>query len=392
MAPVSVTQLSGLLERLVSFATDSPIVAVGIVVLVLAGLVVGVSLLRRYLRPPGKKFENALEGPEKIAVLMHPNPDPDAMASALGVAEIADRAGTESELYYPGQISHQENRAFRTVLEMEATNVSSVAGIDGEVVLVDHNDPRGIQSAERITPYAVVDHHPGDGVGRAHTDVRTDYGACATIVTEYLRELGFEAPDADNGDGDPERPLPASVATGLMYGIQTDTNNLTKGCSPAEFDASAYLYEAIDENALDRIANPSADAEVLDTKATAINERELKAPFAVADVGTVSNLDAIPQAADELLGLEGVQAVVVFGDEADADTIHVSGRSQDDRLHMGEALESAVDDIPMADAGGHARMGGGTLSIPHMRGLREDSGLTRQEFKNRIFAALSGKV
>jgi nanoRNase/pAp phosphatase (c-di-AMP/oligoRNAs hydrolase) len=392
MARVPVTQLSGLFDRLVSFATDSPILAAGIVVLVLAALVIGVSLLRRYLRPPGKKFKNALESPEKVAVLMHPNPDPDAMASALGVAEIADRAGTESELYYPGQISHQENRAFRTVLEMEATNISSVAGIDGEVVLVDHNDPRGIQSAERINPYAVVDHHPGDGVGRAHTDIRTEYGACATIITEYFQDLGFEAPDADNGDSDPERPLPSNIATGLMYGILTDTNDLTSGCSSAEFDASAYLYDAIDENALDRIANPSSDAEALDTKATAINERELRSPFAVADVGSVSNLDAIPQAADELVGLEGVQAVVVFGDEEGADKIHVSGRSRDDRLHMGEALESVVEDIPMTDVGGHARMGGGTLSIPHMKGLREDSGLTREEFKDRIFAALSGEI
>jgi len=392
MARVWVTQVSGLLDRVVSFAEGSPAVAAGIVVLVLAGLVIGASLLRRYLRPPGRKFEAALGEPEKVAVLMHPNPDPDAMASALGVAAIADRAGTEAELYYPGQIRHQENRAFRTVLAMEATNVSSVAGIDGEVVLVDHNEPRGIQSAGRITPYAVVDHHPGDGVGKAHTDVRTEYGACATIITEYFQELGYEAPDADDGDGDPKRPLPANVATGLMYGIQADTNNLTKGCSPAEFDASAYLYDAIDENALDRIANPSADAEVLDTKATAITERELKAPFAIADVGSVSNLDAIPQAADELLGLEGVQAVVVFGDEEGADTIHVSGRSRDDRVHMGEALESVVEDIPMADAGGHARMGGGQLSIPHMKGLREDSGLTREEFKERVLAALSGEI
>jgi nanoRNase/pAp phosphatase (c-di-AMP/oligoRNAs hydrolase) len=392
MVRMPVALVSGLSDRLVSFAVESPILAAGIVVLVIAGLVIGFSLLRRYLRPPGKRFESALAEPEKVAILMHPNPDPDAMASALGVAAMADRAGTESDLYYPGQIRHQENRAFRTVLAMDATNVSSVAQIDGEVVLVDHNEARGIQSAERITPYAVVDHHPGGGVGRAHTDVRTEYGACATIITEYFRELGYEAPDADNGEGDPERPLPANVATGLMYGIQADTNNLTKGCSPAEFDASAYLYDAIDENALDRIANPSADAEVLETKATAINERELKSPFAVADVGSVSNLDAIPQAADELVGLEGVQAVVVFGDEEGADTINVSGRSRDDRVHMGEALESVVDDIPMADAGGHARMGGGTLSIPHMKGLREESGLTREEFKNRIFAALSGEI
>ncbi|MFB6229340.1 MAG: bifunctional oligoribonuclease/PAP phosphatase NrnA [Halobacteriales archaeon] len=392
MARAPVTQLSGLLDRLVSFAGDSPLLAAAIVVLVLVGLAVAAFLLRRYLRPSGRKFRRAIADLDEIAVLMHPNPDPDAMSTALGVAHIADGVDTDATLYYPGQIRHQENRAFRTVLEMEATNVSSSAEIDGEVVLVDHNEPRGIQAAGRITPYAVVDHHPGGGAGTEYTDVRTEYGACATIIAEYFQDLGFEPDNAEDGSSDPDQRLPTNIATGLMYGIQSDTNNLTKGCSPAEFSASAYLYEAVDGNLLDRIANPSVDAEVLDTRAKAITERELRSPFAIADVGSVSNLDAIPQAADELLGLEGVEAVVVFGDDDDSETIHVSGRSRDDRVHMGEALESVVDDIPMAQAGGHARMGGGQLSIPHMKGLREDSGLTREEFRDRVFAALSGEI
>lgn len=392
MARLLVTQISGLIDRLVSFAGDSPILAAGIAILVLLGLAAAVFLLRRYIRPSGRKFERTLADLDEVAVLMHPNPDPDAMSTALGVAHIADGVDTDSTLYYPGQIRHQENRAFRTVLDMEATNISSSAEIDGEVVLVDHNEPRGIQAAGRINPYAVVDHHPGGGAGTAYTDVRTEYGACATIIAEYLQDLGFEPEDAEDGSADPERRLPTNIATGLMYGIQSDTNNLTKGCSSAEFSASAYLYGAVDGNLLDRIANPSADAEVLDIKARAITERELRSPFAIADVGSVSNLDAIPQAADELLGLEGVEAVVVFGNDEGSETIHVSGRSRDDRVHMGEALETVVDDIPMAEAGGHARMGGGQLSIPHMKGLREDSGLTREEFKDRIFSALSGEI
>ena len=392
MVEATVIQVSGLVDGLVSFAGDNPVLAIAILVLVLVGLAAAVFLLRRYLRPSGRKFERTIADLEEVAILMHPNPDPDAMSAALGVAHIADGVDTDATLYYPGQIRHQENRAFRTVLEMEATNVSSSAELEGEVILVDHNEPRGLQAAERITPYAVVDHHPGGGIGTAYTDVRTEYGACATIIAEYFHDLGFEPDDAEDGSSDPERRLPANIATGLMYGIQSDTNNLTKGCSSAEFSASAYLYGAVDGNLLDRVANPSADAEVLDTKAKAITGRDLRSPFAIADVGSVSNLDAIPQAADELLGLEGVEAVVVFGDDDDSETIHVSGRSRDDRVHMGEALESVVDDIPMAQAGGHARMGGGQLSIPHMKGLREDSGLTREEFKDRVFSALSGEI
>jgi len=390
MPRVPVVQLSGAVDRATAFVTENPALAVALIVLVLVSLAVATLLIRRYLRPPGVRFERAIADVERISILMHPDPDPDAMAAAFATELIADRVGTEHELWYAGQIGH-ENRAFLNVLEMQADPIDSASDLAGEVVLVDHNQPRGeFHGVESITPYAVVDHHPGDGTGTEHTDVRPEYGACATIFAAYADDVGLVAAGNGADDVDPEDRLPSPVAAGLMYGILTDTENLTKGCSPAEFSASAYLYDAVDRSLLDRIANPAVDAEVLDVKAEAIREYELRAPFAVADVGSVSNTDAIPQAADELLGLEGVQAVVVLGDKDG--TLHVSGRSQDDRVHMGNTLAAVVEDIPMADAGGHARMGGGQLSIPHMQGLREDSGVSRDEFTQLVFDALSGEV
>ena len=353
-------QRSGLPARATSFAAENPL----LVVALLAGSIIvfaGVALLiRRLRRTPGEQFRRALADLEEVTVLMHPNPDPDAMAAALGTAHLAESAGADATLRYPGQIRHQENRAFRTVLEMDAKDVESADELEEEVVLVDHNEPRGFRGSERVEAYAVVDHHPGGGSGREHTDVRPEYGACATIIAEYTDELGLEPRDPESGNGAGEDDLPAPIATGLLYGILADTNRLTRGCSPAEFAASAYLYDGVDEDSLDRIANPAVDAEVLDTKARAIT------------------------------ALEGVSAVVVYGDKDEM--IHLSGRSRDDRVHMGEALSAVVEDIPMADAGGHARMGGGQLSVPHMEGLREGSGLSREELNERIFEALSGEV
>ena len=118
-------------------------------------------------------------------------------------------------------------------------------------------------------------------------------------------------------------------------------------------------------------------------------DRSREVPFAVADVGEVHTVDAIPVAAEELLALEGVSAVVVIG-ELDG-MLHLSGRSRDDRLHMGDALKHVVEDIPMSSAGGHARMGGGQISITHMEGLRPDSGITREELSDRLFEAMSGE-
>ncbi|ELY94374.1 phosphoesterase RecJ domain-containing protein [Natrialba chahannaoensis JCM 10990] len=358
-----------------------------LLILAIAGLGLGGWwLVRWFRRPPGVRLQRVLTDYDDVTVLMHPNPDPDAMACAMGIAAIANDVGTETTLQYPGEIRHQENRAFRTVLGLDVDQIASSSELESDaVVLVDHNTARGFTGAQTVEPVAVVDHHPGNGTGTKFTDVRTEYGAASTTVVEYLEELGaVTETDDENG-----LTLTAELATGLLYGIQSDTNHLTNGCSGAEFDACAYLFSEIDEDLLERIANPQVSDDVLQIKATAITEKRIEGPFAICDVGTISNTDAIPQAADELMHLEGVTAVVVYG-ESDG-TIHLSGRSRDDRVHMGETLRHAVNDIPMANAGGHARMGGGQISVDHMRGLGPSDGVDKAEFEERLFAALSGE-
>ncbi|UPV99340.1 bifunctional oligoribonuclease/PAP phosphatase NrnA [Halorussus gelatinilyticus] len=357
-------------------------------------LVASLWLVVRWIRRPmGSKLKRALSKREEVAILMHPNPDPDAMACAIGVAHLASGVGTDARLQFAGQIRHQENRAFRTVLDLELEQIDHVRELACEdVILVDHNTPRGFEGAERLEPYAVVDHHPGNGTGERFTDQRTDYGACATIVAEYLEDVGG-TPVGPDDDGDVDgMTVPSEVSTGLLYGVQSDTKHLTSGCTGAEFEAAAYLYEGVDEDLLDRIANPQVSAEVLEVKSRAISGRDVRGSFAVSDVGRVNNADAVPQAADELLQLEGVTAVVVYGRRDE--TVHLSGRSRDDRVHMGKALETVADDIPGASAGGHARMGGGQVPVEGAAYANggEAAMWSQAELADDVFAALNGDV
>lgn len=348
------------------------------------GILVGLGywtyrVVRRY-RQPGYRFSRLLRGYDEVALLMHPNPDPDAMGSALGLRALAEWVGTEATIYHTGQIRHHENRAFQAVLDVDFERISSVSDLsEPATVLVDHNQPRGSADAATLSPTAVVDHHPGDGTGRRFTDVRPRYGACATIVAEYLQELDFDPVGPDEHAG-PARALAVETATGLLYGIQTDTDHLTNGAMDADFAMSRYLYPGIDEDLLRRIANPPVDAELLDIKARAINNVVTEPPYSYSWVGAVSNLDAIPQAADELITLEGISTVVVAGEKND--TVHVSGRSTDDRVHIGRVLDTVATDIPESSAGGHARMAGGQLSAAHVD----------DDLKTQLFETMSGGV
>ncbi len=380
-----VTGISGASLGESARSIDPLIISLG--VLAVAAIAIGGWWFIRWVRrPPGVRLRRLLGKQDEITVLMHPNPDPDAMSTAMAVARLAESAETDATIQYPGEIRHQENRAFRTVLDVDLERIESPADFAAEtVVLVDHNTPRGFTGAQDIEPLAVVDHHPGPGTGTAFTDVRTDYGAASTIVVEYLSDVGAAIDPADSGSFS----VSPTLATGLHYGVLSDTNHLTNGCTAADFDACATVFPGIDSDKLGRIANPQVSDDVLQVKADAIKGKRVDGPFAVCDVGEVRNVDAIPQAANELMQLEGVTAVVVYG--AHDGTLHLSGRSRDDRVHMGEALDHVVSDIPMASAGGHARMGGGQLSIEHMQGLGPSNGVSHTEFEQRLFDTLAGE-
>lgn len=374
--------------------------AVGIGILLVLGA--GVALFWYFRRTPAHRLARTLGKADAVGIVMHPNPDPDAMGAAIGVQGLAETRGTPTTIYYPGQIRHQQNRAFQTVLDLDFEKIEDASEIQEDtIVLVDHNRPRGFTGAERIAPDIVVDHHPGDGTGEKFTDVRSDYGACASIIAEYYKMLGAEPtggidPNLTDGGIQSKSKIPAlspEIATGLMYGIQADTDHLTKGCTKAEFDASSYLFPATDGDLLHRIANPSVTTEVLETKATAIRDRVINGSFAIADVGEINDVDAIPQAAEELVRLEGISAVVVYGSKDG--TIHLSGRSNDDRVHMGRTLEAVFESVPMASAGGHARMGGGQVPLSYLAGIGPngvDESRARSDLRGQLFNAMKGNV
>ena len=362
------------LGRVQVVGAADPLVVVALVVGAL-GLLLGGWALRRYLESPVDRFCRVLGRYDELVVLLHPNPDPDAMASAMAVAHFAEEVGTEVTLQHAGAVKHHQNQAFVETFALELDPIEDVNWLaTRDVVLVDHNEPRGFAGARSLDPVAVVDHHPGGGTGTAFTDVRAEYGACSTLLAEYLQ---------DRYD---EEPLSAPLATALLYGIQSDTNALTRGCSPAEFDASSYLHAFADPTLLDQVATPPVPGSFLDVQARAITNRHVVEPVVVSDVGEVDNVDAIAAAADELLRLEGVDAVVVYG--RNGETLHLSGRARGDEVDVGEALETAVADIPMASAGGHARMGGGQLSIPHLDGIGPGPGVSQAELRQRLFDAL----
>lgn len=284
-----------------------------------------------------------------LGVFMHDNPDPDAIASALALAKLAESVGVEAEACYFGEISHQENRALVNLLELDLRNLEADADLSefAGIALVDHSRPGVNDQLPPDTPVdIVVDHHPSKlPVEARFVDLRGEVGATSTLMTRHLAQL--------------EMDIETPVATALLYGIRIDTKDFTREASQADFEAAAYLLPYADTSILERVESPSISRETLSTIARAIRNRELDGTVLATCVGSISDRDALAQAADRLLTMDGVTTTLVYG-FMDG-TIYVSGRSRSGDLDLGETLRDAFGQI--GSAGGHVDMAGAQIPL-----------------------------
>ena len=295
-----------------------------------------------------------------LAVVAHDNPDPDAIAAAVALVRIARFAGTDARACYYGEISHQENRALVNLLDIEMQNLDPAEDPREEFAafaLVDHSRP-GVNDSlpEDIVPVVVVDHHPPrEPIDAGFIDLRDGVGATSTLLAEYLDRFGLR-PDS-------------RVATALLYGIRIDTKDFTREVSEADFDAAASLLPYVDDAVLDRVETPSLNPAVLDVLARAIENREQRGPALATCVGEITDRDALAQAAERLLDMEGVQTTLVYGFRDGV--VYASGRTRGADLDLGETLRDALDQI--GSAGGHADMAGAQVPLGILGDVGEES-------------------
>ncbi len=285
---------------------------------------------------------------QPVAVVTHDNPDPDAIGAALALVDIARSVGVDAVPCYTGEISHQENRALVNLLGIDLRRLSD-GGLDGfgGLALVDHSRPGVNDSLDPGTPVdVVVDHHPPrEPVSATFVDVRAEAGATSTLLADYLEGYGIEPATA--------------TATALLFGIRVDTREFVREASDRDFEAAAFLLPHVDGSVLEQVESPSLRPDVVDVLARAVRSRDVRDSTLTAGVGEIRETDALAQAADFLLGLGGVDAVVVYG--VLDDTVHVSGRARGGGVDIGETFRDAFGQV--GSAGGHADMAGAQISL-----------------------------
>ena len=287
---------------------------------------------------------------DELLILPHNDPDPDAIAGAVGLRYLlAQTLNLESRIAFKGIIGRAENRALVRYLSHPLEPLAEQE-IDPAipVALIDTQPGTGNNPWIPETKLAIViDHHPWRKTsGEADfVDVRPAVGAVSTILLEYLRAAGVE--------------LPTWLATTLFYGIKSDTRGLSREVSSIDAAAYFYLQPRIDVEALAEIERAQVPAAYFKTFATTLERTEVYHDTAIAYVGSMEYPDLAAEIADLLLRLENIEWVICLG--LYQGMLLVAVRAPNQHKNAGVLARTIVgaDGI----AGGHNTMAGGQISL-----------------------------
>lgn len=343
---------------------------------------------------PASKFREIIEGldpQDKIAILTQDNPDPDAMGSAFGVSYMCRRLQPElqtPDIFYGGTISHPQNRTMVNILGLPMRKMRQFKPEDYQlIILVDvaSTGRKNLQSTD-VKPDIIIDHHRDDPEGDYLLKDIRPIGAASTIVTSYIREYGL---DLESGEEDGLNSV-ANVATGLLVGIKTDTNELTSGTvTPLDFQCYEYLTKLMDRKKLYQIINYNIARYLYSLKAEAYRAMEFQHSVVVAGLGIIPPLqrDGIPVIADELLRMEGIETVVAYA--IVEDRLVASLRTTNDSIEINSFCHQIFGE---EFSGGKLGCGGASVPLGFLAPSPQDQGSAREQVWEAVRAVVNYRV
>ena len=269
------------------------------------------------------------------------NADPDAMASAMALKRIMSHRVQDVTIAKVNAITRPDNLAMirYTRLHMVRFYPGMTPHFD-RFALVD-SQPDHHPSFKEIPFSIVIDHHPlpQNPLPAAYSEIKPDYGATSTLLTEYLYNLEIR----------PGKLL----ATALQFGIKTDTANFERHFTDVDLRAYQYLGRFADNVLLSRIARSEFHLHWLDLFAKACtNLYAMGKSGRYVFIGTVDNPDVLVNIADFFMRVYEIRWAAVAG--LYGDTVVVIFRGDGISRDVGRYAAQAFREL--GSAGGHKAM------------------------------------
>jgi nanoRNase/pAp phosphatase (c-di-AMP/oligoRNAs hydrolase) len=200
---------------------------------------------------------------------------------------------------------------------------------------------------EQIEPDIVIDHHPCRPRTRhcRFTDIRSRYGACATILFEYMECAKIQ----------PEM----SLATGLLYAIRSDTQDLGRDTVRADIRGLTQLYSLANKRMLSEIQRGKVQRNYYQMLANGLKNAMIVDNAIITNLEYIENPDMIAEVADFLLRDDSTDWVMVCG--FTQHKLVFSVRRSQEQLSADKVIRNLV--ARKGSGGGHPSYAGGQISI-----------------------------
>ena len=297
------------------------------------------------------RFLSGLKDATRVSFVSHVHPDPDSLGSMMGLAHLLEVClDKPTRLIRDGLISRAENRAMVELLDIDLCPIEDATWEEGEaLVMVDSQPNTGRHNLDSEAPlHAVIDHHdtPGDLEGVPFVDVRRSLGATCSIVTSYLMEQ--------------EVTIPPRMATGLLYGIETELSGYPREAGPLDDCALLHLYPLADKDLQARIRNARLPQSHFECILQALQSSFIYDRLIISWVNELPQPELAAEVVDFLIRFEEIDWAVCAGVWEDKLILSVRSAAPDARA--GETLKQVVGKL--GRAGGHDRRAGGTIILP----------------------------
>src|SRR5579864_2118400 len=205
---------------------------------------------RSLTRARVQQYQRYLADADRVLIMLHNDPDPDAMASGLALRNILRRTKTTAIIGAIQGVTRPENQRMVNLLDIhvEPLTLESVKDYD-RVAMVDVQPHYFGGAIEQVD--LVIDHHPEQtGYTAVFKDVRPDYGSTSTILTEHLRAVDVS--------------ISERTATAMLYAIKSDTLFFNRSTNRVDLEAFSYLYPLADAALIRKMEGSEITLERLD--------------------------------------------------------------------------------------------------------------------------------
>jgi len=312
-----------------------------------------------------RKLQKIVSTEDKLAILIHA--DPDAIASAFALKRLFWRKVKKADVVRINKIERADNLAFINLLNLKQPHIRNYKTTEVTKWAIVDSQPNHNPEFDKFRFDIIIDHHPvSANLAGAFIDIRPDYGANSTILTEYLQASKI-------------KPSPR-LATALFYGIKTDTNSFARGTASNDMNAFRHLYEYANLNIIKKVESSEMTKKTLPSFKLALQRLTVVKRTAVIHLGDVQDAATLVMIADFFMKLAEATCSIVSG-ILDRKLV-VIFRNAGFRRDAGKLARKMFGRV--GSAGGHKSMARAEIPLKRIKPKAETAAEIEQYVLNRL--------